>query len=256
MLLFTAPSKTQNPVDRSFPVCTTPLLLDQSRQLIDILRSYNIEELCALMKMSDALGALTAERVGAFQPPFTLENSRQAIFTFQGDAYDAITPLDYSEQQLLHAQDHLIILSGLYGLLRPLDLMQPYRLEMGTKLKTDRGKNLYSFWGNSITELINRQCEDRGITTVVNLASTEYSRVLLKKELIPAQLTITFREEKGESCKTIPIYSKRARGMMIHFMIQNRLTNPEQLREFSAGGYGIRENLSTGNEWVFTRRID
>ena len=256
MLLFTAPSKTQKPVERSFPVSTTPVLIDQSRQLIDLLKTYTVEELCTLMKMSRPLGELTAERIGAFELPFTPKNSRQAIFTFQGDAYDAVTPLDYSEQQLRHAQEHLIILSGLYGVLRPLDLTQPYRLEMGTRLATDKGKNLYNFWGSAITDLVNRMCHERGITTVVNLASTEYARALLTRELVPDRLTVTFKEEQGGSCKTIPIHSKRARGMMIHFMIENRLNRPDQWRKFTAGGYGLREDLSTAQEWVFTRRSD
>lgn len=254
MLLLTAPSKTQNIIDRSFPVSTVPLLIDQSRELIDTLQQYSIDELCSLMKMSRTLGELTAERIAVFQLPFTASNSRQAIFTFQGDAYDAITPMDYSKEQLLHAQGHLAILSGLYGVLRPLDLMQPYRLEMGTRLETARGRNLYQFWGKSITEVINRECEKHGITSVVNLASTEYYKVLQKKDLIPAQLTVTFREQKGDTYKTVPIHSKRARGMMIHFMIENRLSKPEQLRKFTAGGYALNEQLSTENEWTFTRK--
>lgn len=251
-----SPSKTQKSSAYRFPINTLPLLLEKSVELIGILKDYGIDELCTLMKMSEPLGRLTAERIASFQVPFTRENSSQAIFTFQGDAYDAITPLEYSEQQLLHSQEHLAILSGLYGILRPLDLMQPYRLEMGAGLKTEYGKNLYRFWGKSITDVINRQCRESGFSTVVNLASAEYFKVLQKRDLEPRPLTISFKEEKEERCRAIPIYSKRARGMMIHFMIEHQLTEPEQLKDFSAAGYTIREDLSTPDEWVFTRKTD
>lgn len=253
MLLFTAPSKTQRHIERKFKVHTIPRFLEQSQELINILSSYSTSELASLMKMSNSLAESTRQRILDFSQPLENERCRQALFTFQGDAYQAITPAAYSEQQLRHAQEHLVILSGLYGMLRPLDLMWPYRLEMGTRLVTDRGKNLYDYWGESITDEINAICSEKGYRVLVNLASAEYSRVVKKKLLIPEMLTITFKEKKNDVFKTIPIHSKRARSMLIHFVIDQQLDQPGQLEDFTDGGYKFSQEMSTNDNWIFTR---
>lgn len=253
MLLITAPSKTQQPVIREFPIYTFPAFLNESSELIDILRDYSLEGLCSLMKMSTKLGENTLRQIQDFQLPLTPENCSQAIFTFQGDAYSSLTPEKYSEQELQHAQQHVRILSGLYGILRPLDLMHPYRLEMGARLAVGAHTNLYGFWGDKITTSINEVCSQHSDTTLINLASAEYSKVIGKKYLEPHLLTITFRERKGDVYKTIPIHSKRARGMMIHYVISNQLTQATELQQFTLGGYSFADDLSTADTWIFTR---
>ncbi|PID74947.1 MAG: hypothetical protein CSB28_00585 [Desulfobacterales bacterium] len=253
MLLITAPSKTQEPISPAPQKYSLPPFLEKSAELVALLRRYSLAELCTLMKMSPRLGERTAENLANFQLPFTQENAHQALFTFQGDAYSAITATAYQAEQLDHAQRHLRILSGLYGILRPLDLMQPYRLEMGLKLPTEQETNLYQFWGNLLTEQINKTCERHGHDTVVNLASNEYSRSINKKLLQPRFLTITFKEQKAGGYKTIPIYSKRARGMMIDTMIRKQLTTIDQLQSFNQDNYAFSEEFSKEKEWVFTR---
>ncbi|WP_167505903.1 peroxide stress protein YaaA [Desulfosediminicola flagellatus] len=253
MLLITAPSKTQQPIDRKFSTYTLPVFINEADQLNTLLNEYSVEELCTLMKMSEKLGESTRNRILEFRPPLTETNSSQAIFTFQGDAYSHLTPDHYSETELYHAQRHVRILSGLYGILRPLDRMFPYRLEMGARLATREWKNLYEFWGNTITEQLNLDCSQLADQTIVNLASAEYSKAIRPQILIPSFLTITFKEKKGDSYKTIPIHSKRARGMMIHYVITTGLTRAMELRDFTTGGYSFSEKLSTENEWIFIR---
>lgn len=257
MLVITAPSKTQQsrqtlqnlPSERF----SLPVFFESSRRLNAKLAQFSLSELCSLMKMSEALGKRTRERIENFDAEITPANALQAIYTFQGDAYSSLTPESYDRQQLHHAQKHLRILSGLYGILRPLDLMFPYRLEMATKLKVDAAANLYQYWGDRITENINQDLADLTEPVVINLASTEYSKVVRPKILKGKMVTITFKERKGSNYRTVPIHSKRARGMMIHFMIAKELTNSSELRNFTAGGYGFREDLSTEGEWIFTR---
>ncbi len=255
MLLVTAPSKTQEAISPAPREYSLPPFLEKSADLIALLRDYSLDELCALMKMSPRLGESTREKLTNFQLPLTPENACQALFTFQGDAYSSIRPTAYQPAQLAHAQRHLRILSGLYGILRPLDLMHPYRLEMGLKLATGQGGNLYQFWGNLLTEQINRTCERYGHKTVVNLASNEYSRAINKKLLGPRFLTITFKEQKAGGYKTIPIYSKRARGMIIDMMIEKQLDTVEQLQLFAEDNYAFSAEFSTEKEWVFTRDV-
>lgn len=255
MQIITAPSKSQQAITPACSFFTIPLFAEESRQLNEILKGFPLEKLCQLMKMSSALGDLTRKRIQEYKQPFSRENACQALFTFQGDAYSSLTPARYSEQELLHAQQHLRILSGLYGLLRPLDLIQPYRLEMATRLQTEQGETLYQFWGNKITDQINREMAKDPDQTLVNLASQEYVRVLQKKNLHPRLLTVTFKECKGESCKTIPIHSKRARGLLVHYVITQRLTTAEELLGFDLDGYSFQEKLSTTTEWIFSREL-
>jgi len=177
----------------------------------------------------------------------------QAIFTFQGDAYSQLTPEIYSEKELFYAQDHLNILSGLYGLLRPLDLMAPYRLEMGTKITTKKFKDLYRYWSNSLTAFINSSLAKMESQILVNLASTEYFKVINREKLEGEIITMTFRQKKNGLYKTIPIYSKRARGLMTHFAITNRIQETEELKSFNLSGYSYRREESTKEIWVFEK---
>ena len=260
MLLITAPSKTQrsqlsNPAMASEHF-TLPVFFERSKRLNSELAKLSLTELCQLMKMSETLGKSTHQRISHFVEEPTSTNCLPALFTFQGDAYSSLTPESYDQQQLLHAQAHLRILSGLYGILRPLDLMSPYRLEMATRLQTENSANLYQFWGDMITENINEDLAGLAEPVVVNLASTEYSKVIHAKRLEGRMLTITFKEKKGDDYRTVPIHSKRARGMMIHFMITEQLTAPGPLRDFNLGGYTYRDDLSSlsqKDEWIFTR---
>lgn len=254
MLLITAPSKTQNRIDRYLSFFTEPSFFSKSTSLIDQLKAYSVTDLCHLMKISRTLGESTHQRIADFRPPLTLENSRQALFTFQGDAYESLTPATYTEKQLRHAQRHLRILSGLYGSLRPLDLMFPYRLEMGCKITGKGWNNLYQFWGDTITDSINFDCKDHPDPTVINLASNEYSRVINMKKLLSRPVTITFQQKKGDGYATIPIHSKRARGLMIHYVIINGLTHAEQLQQFNLGEYSFHKELSTADNWFFRRK--
>lgn len=251
MILITASSKTQAPIDRHYPIATTPRLIAKGTELIDLLRPLGVAELAGLMHMSEKLAESTVGRIKQFRPPLTLMNSHQAMFTFQGDAYDHLTPLDYSEAELDHAQRHLRILSGLYGLLRPLDLMFPYRLEMGQKLNTAAGSTLYQFWGDTLTTLLNEDLKALTERTVINLASNEYSRAIQPAKLDGDWLTITFQQQKGDGWATIPIHTKRARGAMIHFTITHQLSAPEDLKNFRLDGYRFTPGLSTEDNWVF-----
>lgn len=251
MLLVTAPSKTQSPIGRHFAEFTLPAFLEKSSCLIDILQPYSVEDLCRLMHISHPLAASTRQRIIDFRPPPTLANSCQAIFTFQGDAYSSLTPEKYTEEELNHSQRHLRILSGLYGILRPLDLIFPYRLEMSCKMTGPGWNNLYQFWGETITTAINAACRDHMDKTVINLASTEYSRTINRKTLTANLLTITFQQKKGDGFATIPIHSKRARGLMIHYLITNRLTRADQLQDFDLDRYRFARDFSTTDSWIF-----
>ncbi len=253
MLLILAPSKTQKYIERVFPQYTQPGLLDKSLFLADHLKSLSKTELAQLMKISEKLTRETYQRIHNFQPPLSIKNSRQAIFTFQGDAYSQMRPKDYSEEELLYSQDHLHILSGLYGILRPLDLIFPYRLEMGLKLVIPEARNLYHYWGDSPTDIINSSLTKTNSRRLVNLASTEYFKVVNRKKLRGEIVTIIFRQKKNDLFKTIPIYSKKARGLMIHFAIVNQIVKAEELKSFNLDGYSYREDESTEEIWMFKK---
>lgn len=251
MIFITSPSKTQTPQPHHCPTATQPILLDKSEELIKLLRPLSVEELSKLMKMSSKLGQSTADRIHNFQPPLTEQNSNQALFTFTGDAYDSLRPLEYSNEQLNYAQQSLRILSGLYGLLRPLDLMFPYRLEMGLKLTTPAGSTLYQFWNDEISSLLDRDLAGHKEQTIINLASTEYSKAVRPQLIDGFWLDIVFRQKKKESWATIPIHAKRARGAMIHYAITNEISTREQLQSFDLNGYRFDPDLSTSDNWVF-----
>ncbi len=253
MLMILAPSKTQ---DFSIPPpakATQAPLLHESELLIGELRKYSVPELATLMKMSERLAEQTHQRINEFQLPFTHANARPALMAFQGDVYSGIQTEQYGEEELEYAQDHLRILSGLYGVLRPLDLMQAYRLEMGCKLANSRGANLYAFWQEKVTAELNQTLAGQRQAIIVNLASVEYSKVIHKKSFQGTILQIDFKERKGESYRTVAIHAKRARGRMVDFAIRNRVETAEALQKFNQDGYTFRHQLSKENHYLFTR---
>ena len=256
MLLILAPSKTQKPINYDHELHSEPLLLRQSKQINKLLREKTTDQIATLMKTSKKITSNTVDMINNFTTPFTIHNSHPAIFTFQGDAYSSLTPAEWSTVQLEHAQNHLLTLSGLYGVLRPLDLIQPYRLEMGLKLENENGNNLYNFWGETITNIINQLLQKNGQKQVINLASAEYSKSILKKKLLGDMIEIVFKQEKDGKLKTIPIYSKRARGAMANFVVTKRLSEANQLKNFTENNYSFDETSSTEFKWIFCCKLN
>ena len=254
MLITLSPAKT---LDYESPLAThkftQPELLTESEQLIKVCRKLAPADIASLMKISDKLAGLNAARFGEWQTNFTPENARQAILAFKGDVYTGMQAETFSVADFDFAQKHLRILSGLYGLLRPLDLIQPYRLEMGIRLKNTRGKDLYEFWGDIITNQLNQSLADQGDQILVNLASDEYFKSINNKKLDGTIIKPVFLDEKNGKYKVISFYAKKARGLMSRFIIQNKLTKTEQLSDFNLEGYQFDESQSKGNELVFTR---
>lgn len=232
---------------------TQPRLLDDASQLVEIARELSPQQLSSLMSISDKLAGLNAARFADWKTPFDLDNSRQAIYAFDGDVYAGLSAEKLDDEAIAYAQEHLRILSGLYGVLRPLDLMQPYRLEMGTKLETSRGKNLYEFWGDTITELLNKDLQQCGSTILVNLASNEYFSSVNKKTLNAEIITPIFKDEKNGEYKVISFWAKKARGMMARFMMNNQPQSIADLQKFNAAGYRFSSAESTATELVFLR---
>ena len=232
---------------------TQPLLLEHSEQLLKDLRLLSPEDICSLMGLSDKLGALNYERFQEWQTPFSPDNAKQAILAFKGDVYQGLDADNMSADELSWAQDNLRILSGLYGLLRPLDLMQPYRLEMSTKFANQRGANLYQFWGDIITDQLNKLFPTSAKSVLVNLASNEYFKSVQPKNINAEIITPVFMDLKGDKYKIISFFAKRARGLMSAFIIKNKITNAEQLKMFNVDGYSFNSAMSEGNKWVFCR---
>jgi len=253
MQIITAPSKTQSIPAQLPQEFSQPLFLAKVQQIIDTLASMSATELSTLLRTSDKLTQASQRKIQNFCRPFTLQNSSQALFTFQGDAYSAIRPDRYSLRQLQFAQNTLVILSGLYGMLRPLDLMQPYRLEMGTKLQLGKSVNLYQFWQQQITQTLSKAAEQHNDPTLVNLASAEYSKVIDRKKFTGRILTVVFKQKKDNGYATIPIHAKRARGMMIQYVMENMLDNPEDLKGFATEGYRFDPQGSTDSSWLFRK---
>lgn len=253
MLMVISPAKSLDYSGPNYPHFTMPAVLDRSEALVQQLSEYKPEQLSELMKISDKLAQLNHQRFQDFQTPFTPENAKQALLVFDGDVYKDIDVQNYDDDDLSFAQAHLRILSGLYGILRPLDLMQPYRLEMGTKLATDQGKNLYEFWGDRLANLINAELEKQPDPCLVNLASNEYFKSIDRKALSAKVLNIAFKENKNGVYKIVAIYAKRARGMMVDFVIRNRIENPELMKGFDRDGYSFNADLSEEDTWVFCR---
>jgi hypothetical protein len=254
MRIVISPSKTLEFNGRSYLNHTIPFFKSRISELIDHMKSLSEKDLETLMNISPKLAALNHERYQQFQLPFTSDNSRQALLTFKGDVYQGIPVEDYTDADIQFAQAHLRILSGLYGLLRPLDLIQPYRLEMGTRLSGSWGKNLYAFWENAITDRINQELDHiKGTKILVNLASNEYFKAVRPGQLNAPVLHIQFKEKKKDALKTIGIHAKRARGLMIDFIIKHRVCDPEELKPFTRNGYEFAPSRSTEAEWTFAR---
>jgi cytoplasmic iron level regulating protein YaaA (DUF328/UPF0246 family) len=230
-----------------------PELIDDSRILVDILREFSPENIKALMNVSKEIAELNFERYARWEPPFNEDNAKQAILMFNGQVYQGLDAKRFTEEDFNFSQHHLRILSGLYGILRPLDLIQPYRLEMGTKLSNPRGKNLYEFWGKKITEKINEALKGHTNNYLINLASDEYYKSVDKSLIDGEIITPSFREKKGKDYKTIAIYAKKARGLMTQYIVKNRIEDPEHLKGFEEEGYSFNPHLSNENNWVFTR---
>jgi len=255
MLIVVSPAKT---LDYETPaktkVFTQPDYLDNSQELIARLRHMPPHEIASLMKVSDKIAGLNFERYQDWDKKFTVKNAKQAVLAFKGDVYTGLDAESFNAKDFAFAQKHLRILSGLYGLLRPLDLMQPYRLEMGTKLDTDHGKNLYAFWGSTITEGLNTQLKKIKSDTLINLASNEYFKSVKTKELNAEIITPAFKEFKNGDYKMISFYAKKARGMLSRYIIQHQLSDPQDIKTFSEDGYSFNKKLSKGNTWTFTRK--
>ncbi|OFX86774.1 MAG: hypothetical protein A2W99_06845 [Bacteroidetes bacterium GWF2_33_16] len=230
-----------------------PDLLNESRILIEELKKLNPKDLEKLMSINSELAVLNFERNLSWRQPFTIDNAKQALAVFKGQVFIGLDANTLSEEDLIFAQESLRILSGFYGVLRPLDLIQPYRLEMGTNLANPRGKNLYQFWGTKLTEIINTELEKQKQKVLINLASNEYFKAINPKQIKGKIITPVFKESKGNEYKQVTIYAKTARGYMSRFIIQNQIENPEDIKAFDIGGYLYHSDLSSENEWVFTR---
>lgn len=257
MLIVISPSKSQDFSDQEFNVKnipkTEPELLEDSKVLINELKQKSPEDIARLMDLSENLATLNYSRYQNFSPPFTERNAKPALFAFQGDVYTDIEIDQYSEEDFEFAQDHLRIISGLYGLLKPLDLIQPYRLEMKIKLNTPDSNDLYEFWGDKITRLLNENLAAINAKALINLASNEYFKAIDQKKLQGKVITPEFKEFKQGQYKVVAVYAKRARGMMTNFIIKNKITDPEQIKTFNEAGYEYHENMSTDDKWVFIR---
>ncbi|MGC4395262.1 peroxide stress protein YaaA [Hydrogenophaga sp. T2] len=232
---------------------TQPLFVPQASELVAVMREKSPQEIATLMDLSDKLSALNAARYEAWSPRFSAKNSKQAVLAFDGDVYGGLDAKTLSADDLDWLQQHLCILSGLYGVLRPLDWMQPYRLEMGTRLKTAHGGSLYAFWGSRIAEYLNERARADKSPVVVNLASEEYFKAVDRKALQPRVLSCVFEERKGAGYKVISFMAKRARGLMVRWAVQQRVSTPEQLKGFDLEGYRFEAALSEPDRLVFRR---
>ena len=232
---------------------TTPELAEDADQLVRVMRDKTPDNLKTLMGISENLAQLNVERFQTYTTPFTRDNSTPAALTFAGDTYQGLQADTLSDEDLTYAQMHVGILSGLFGLLRPLDLMQPYRLEMGTRLETDRGKNLYQFWGDKITDLINGATKGHADRSVINLASKEYFSAVVPAKLEGPVITPVFKDVRNGKAKVISFLAKRARGSMARYIIDERIETAQDLKGFSSGGYTFKPEVSTNTEWVFER---
>ena len=254
MLIVISPAKTLDfETPPTVPSFTIPDLLTDSAELIDELREYEPYRLSELMGISPKLAELNSNRYHAWSLPFTGSNAKQSVLAFKGDVYTGLDADNLSQDDLQYAQQHLRILSGLYGVLKPLDLMQPYRLEMGTKLKTRRGKDLYAFWQDRIHAAINAELANQEGPVLVNLASNEYFKSVKAGKLQARIITPVFKEERNGEFKMITFFAKKARGLMSRYIIRNRLADPEDIKGFDLEDYRHNDALSSADRPVFTR---
>ena len=250
MLIVLSPAKS---LDLETPpttkLATQPAFLDHSEQLIERLRGFSPHQLGELMELSDALSTLNVARYASWTKDTS--EARQAVMTFNGDVYDGLDARSMSARQLDYTQSRIRILSGLYGMLKPLDLIHPHRLEMGTRLQNPRGKNLYEFWGDMITEALNRESSP----VLVNLASEEYFKSVKPKKLAMPVITPVFEDWKGGKYKIISFFAKRARGMLARYAAVNNITDPKKLKKFNVDGYKFESDASNDTTWIFRRKI-
>ncbi len=253
MILLLSPAKSLNFDEYSPKKYSTPRMLDNSEKLVAVLRKKSAGKLKALMGVSDNIAQLNVERYRNFQTPFTPENAKPAVMAFNGDVYTGLQAATFNQNDLKFAQKHLRILSGLYGLLQPLDLIQAYRLEMGTKLKNGRKKNLYEFWDTQITDLLNDDLEQSGSDVVLNLASQEYFKAIKAKNLQGRVVNVHFKEDRNGVFKVISFNAKRARGTMAHQIIKNRLKKIDDLYQLDVDGYRYEPSMSDEKNITFIK---
>lgn len=237
-------------------LASEPQFQAQSAELIATLKTQTPADIAALMDLSPALAELNVQRYQAWEPRFTEANSRPAVLAFNGDVYEGLDARSLSPAQLQWAQQHLAILSGLYGVLRPLDRMQPYRLEMGTRLATPRGGSLYAFWGDTLAEHLNARAAEQQVPVIVNLASQEYFKAADRKALQPRVIECQFEDWKNGRYKIISFFAKRARGLMARYCIEHRIDTPAGLQGFDLEGYAFQRQDSTPERLLFRRRLD
>src|SRR5690625_2762524 len=257
MLLLFSPSKKQaaEPPPGT-ALHTQPLFVEQAAQLTDLVKQKPDEEIARLMKLSEALTELNVQRYAQWETTFTPENSRPCLLAFDGDVYEGLAASSLSDEQLQWAQEHLAILSGLYGVLRPLDLMQPYRLEMGTRLENPAGSNLYAFWGDQLARYIDQRLQGRVHPVVINLASQEYFKAVDQKALKAPVIECVFQDYSRGEYKVIGFYAKKARGLMARFVIDNKIESPDGLQEFDSEGYSYAQEESDDARVDVRRRKD
>ena len=253
MILLLSPAKTLDFSETELTNHSTPRLLADSEKLVSVLKKKSARSLKKLMNVSDAIAELNVDRFQSFETPFKLENAKQAVLAFKGDVYTGLQAETFDANDLDFAQTHLRILSGLYGVLTPLDLMQPYRLEMGTRLRQGRKKNLYEFWDKKITELINADLEDSGNDIVLNLASQEYFHAVKPAILKGKLFHVHFKELRNGAYKVISFNAKKARGTMANQIIKNRINDIEALKPLNVDGYQFNQELSDDTNLVFTK---
>ena len=261
MYFLLSPAKSLNEKD-AVPVnlgnyYSQPELIEHSQVLMKNLKAKEPIDLQELMSISDDLAQLNAKRnqdwAWSENEPFTDNNAKPAGYLFDGDVYSGLDMYHMDKETAIYVNEHLGILSGLYGVLKPLDLIQPYRLEMGTKLQNEHGDNLYEFWGEAVTDAINARMADSDDKVLVNLASNEYFKVIKKKALNAEIITPRFEDEKNGQYKVISFYAKKARGLMVKYAADNKLTNAEQLKQFDLAGYYYVDELSDDKTWTFRR---
>lgn len=252
MLVVISPAKSLD-MDPVAVTPTQPAFQDDAVRLAKTARNLTLTQLKDLMSISDDLARLNRDRFKVFQAEPAPQATKPAALAFNGDTYQGLEAKTLSADDLRWAQDHLCILSGLYGLLRPLDAIQPYRLEMGSRLKTRRGKSLYDYWGDTIAKALNAQAAEQGADTLINCASQEYFGAADRAALKLRVITPTFMELKDSKPRIVSFFAKRARGAMARYIVENRLTNPDDIKGFSAGGYAYDADLSDGDKWVFLR---
>ena len=255
MISIISPAKSLD-FDNKAPISdfSLPLFLDESQKIVNVLKDYSPEDLSKLMNISKDLGLLNANRYQDYKTPFNPQNAKQAIFAFTGDVYKGLDATSLTSNTIDYAQTHFKILSGLYGILKPLDLIQAYRLEMGTKISINNSSSLYDFWSNHITFELNNNLESTNSQFLLNLASNEYSKSINMKLLKAKVITPVFKDWKSGQYKIISFFAKKARGLMSRYVLENKIKNPNDLRAFNNEGYVFNEDFSTEKSFVFTRK--